>query len=155
MYSQRLISQFTVDILDRVDLFFRTSPIHAHVDIVIYFIQMDIFPARNTCIRGDKGFGNFFEKFSHAIKLISSTLNNIFYFIMHVIKINNFFTSSFAFLKINGMKKMWIMYLLSAFLKKIFPWKSAVILAWLLFLSKWDQTKQTFKLTIYNHVFIR
>lgn len=123
MYSQRLISQFTVDILDRVDLFFRTSPIHAHVDIVIYFIQMDIFPARNTCIRGDKGFGNFFEKFSHAIKLISSTLNNIFYFIMHVIKINNFFTSSFAFLKINGMKKMWIMYLLSAFLKKIFSMK--------------------------------
>lgn len=100
-------------------------------------------------------FWKLFQKNSRTQLSWSAVFWTIFYFIMHVIKINNFFTSSFAFLKINGMKKMWNMYLLSAFLKKIFPWKCAVILAWLLFLSKWDQTKQTFKLTIYNLVFIR
>lgn len=63
-----------------------------------------------------------FSKNSHTQLSWSAVLWTIFYFIMHVIKINNFFTS-FAFLKINGMKKMWIMYLLSAFLKKIFSMK--------------------------------
>lgn len=64
-----------------------------------------------------------FSKNSRTQLSWSAVLWTIFYFIMHVIKINNFFTSSFAFLKINGMKKMWIMYLLSAFLKKIFSMK--------------------------------
>lgn len=41
---------------------------------------MDIFLVRNICICGDKGFGNFFEKFLYVIKLISSILNNILFY---------------------------------------------------------------------------